>query len=476
MANNNNFNYEIPGGIIFLAWIFCWPVGLVLSVLNGISKQNRKRDMRWQREWDKHWEKYGQKWEQYGEKWENYGQQRQGQQQYGGTPGGQNYNYGNQNSRANTGRSAKKGKKMPGSFYAFVAGAVTSLFIAACGGINIIDTFFNNSYLDGDSLGLMLIFGLIGIAGLMGADSIKKRETRLQRIRAIIGNKKSVNLTKLATASKVDIKRIRKDVQRMIDKGEFGDAAYIDLGTNNFMRDPDAEPDSPEQFDYKTVYGDLFKDGKETEKKSDSADAEEKDEKKEKATDRDNFDSIISEIRRLNDEIEDAAVSDRIYKIEGHTKNIFNYVTEHPEAMPQIRTFMNYYLPTTLKLLESYSRIERMGVAGENMQKSKDNIEKTLDLLVVGFEQQIDKLFKNEFIDISSDIGVLEQMMQKDGLSGKSDFDVDAYMEKMRRENEAEAKAKAQSKPYTDGYSDTVSDEIGGFGGAASQLPEQKNG
>ncbi len=462
MANNNNFNYEIPGGIIFLAWIFCWPVGLVLSVLNGISKQNRKRDMRWRREWDKHWEKYGQQW--------------QGQQQSSGNPGGQSYNYGNQNSggfnNAADKKNAKKGKKMPGSFYAFVAGAVTSLFIAACGGIDVIDTFFNSSYLEGESLSLMLIFGLIGIVGLMGADSIKKRETRLQRIRAIIGNKKSVNLTKLATASKVDIKRIRKDVQRMIDKGEFGDAAYIDLGTNNFMRDPDAEPDSPEQFDYKTVYGDLFKDGKE--KKSDSANADEKDEKKEKTSDKDNFDSIISEIRRLNDEIEDAAVSDRIYKIEGHTKNIFNYVTEHPEAMPQIRTFMNYYLPTTLKLLESYSRIERMGVAGENMQKSKDNIEKTLDLLVVGFEQQIDKLFKNEFIDISSDIGVLEQMMQKDGLSGKSDFDIDAYMEKMRRENEAEAKAKAQTQSYTDGYSDTVSDEIGGFGGAAAQFPEQR--
>ncbi len=471
MANNNNFNYEIPGGIIFLAWIFCWPVGLVLSVLNGISKSNRKKDLRWRREWEKHWEKYGQTGG-YTRQQNQQNQQSQQWQQYGGQNYTSNQSSGSYGRAAQAqSKSAKKGKKMPGSFYAFAIGAVSSLFIAACGGIGVIDTLFNSSYLEMESLGLMLIFGLIGIAGLIGADSIKKRETRLQRIRAIIGNKKSVNLTKLATASKVDIKRIRKDVQRMIDKGEFGEAAYIDLGTNNFMRDPDAEPDSPEQFDYKTVYGDLFKD-KDKDKKSDSSETgESKDEKKEKTSDKDNFDSIISEIRRLNDEIEDPAVSDRIYKIEAHTKNIFSYVTEHPEAMPQIRTFMNYYLPTTLKLLESYSRIERMGVAGENMQKSKDNIEKTLDLLVVGFEQQIDKLFKNEFIDISSDISVLEQMMQKDGLSGKSDFDVDAYMEKMRRENEAEA----QTKAYTDGYSDNVSDEVSSLGGATAQFPQERN-
>ena len=146
----------------------------------------------------------------------------------------------------------------------------------------------------------------------------------------------------------------------------------------------------------------------------------------------------------MNDEIADETVSERIYRIEERTRNIFDYVTEHPEAMPQIRTFMNYYLPTTLKLLESYSRIERVGVAGENMKSSKEKIENILDLLVIGFEQQVDQLFRNESIDISSDISVLEKMMQKDGLNGKNDFDVSKFNE----------------------YSDDISDV---FGGAAAQ-------
>ena len=126
---------------------------------------------------------------------------------------------------------------------------------------------------------------------------------------------------------------------------------------------------------------------------------------------------------------------------------------------------MNYYLPTTLKLLESYSRIERVGVAGENMKRSKENIEKTLDLLVSGFERQVDQLFKNESIDISSDISVLEQMMQKDGLSGEGD--IAAFVEK---ETASETDEKTDK-----GYSDEISDDITAFGSAAAQkAPEQK--
>lgn len=123
--------------------------------------------------------------------------------------------------------------------------------------------------------------------------------------------------------------------------------------------------------------------------------------------------------------------------------------------MSQIRTFMNYYLPTTLKLLQSYSRIERVGVAGENMKRSKDNIEKTLDLLVIGFEQQVDQLFKNEYIDISSDISVLEQMMQKDGLD-KGDNDILSYI---------------GDEPVEE-FTDDIGDGFGS-GAAAQSLPKK---
>ena len=118
---------------------------------------------------------------------------------------------------------------------------------------------------------------------------------------------------------------------------------------------------------------------------------------------------------------------------------------------------MNYYLPTTLKLLESYSRIERVGVAGQNMQEAKDNIEQILDMLTVGFQQQFDQLFKAESLDITSDIEVLEQMMKKDGLSENTDFVI--------REKELEEVLHAASEDFSDDISDDLSEE----GGTAAQ-------
>jgi 5-bromo-4-chloroindolyl phosphate hydrolysis protein len=78
---------------------------------------------------------------------------------------------------------------------------------------------------------------------------------------------------------------------------------------------------------------------------------------------------------------------------------------------------MNYYLPTTLKLLHAYETLEKQGIKGENIMSAKQDIERVLDTLASGYEQQLDNLFKADAIDISADIDVLESMMEQDGLT-----------------------------------------------------------
>ena len=78
---------------------------------------------------------------------------------------------------------------------------------------------------------------------------------------------------------------------------------------------------------------------------------------------------------------------------------------------------MGYYLPTTLKILTAYEQFEEQGVRGENLQAAMRDIENILDHLVSGFERQLDLLFENDVLDISSDISVLESMLAKDGLT-----------------------------------------------------------
>ena len=135
----------------------------------------------------------------------------------------------------------------------------------------------------------------------------------------------------------------------------------------------------------------------------------------EAASSEDEFDKILKEIRQRDEEIQNEEVSAKIVKIEAITRNIFKFVEEKPEHKTQIRGFLNYYLPTTLKLLNSYAYFERQGIEGENIRAGKKNIEEILDMLIKGYEHQLDRLFEADTLSVESDISVLEQMLRRDG-------------------------------------------------------------
>lgn len=128
-------------------------------------------------------------------------------------------------------------------------------------------------------------------------------------------------------------------------------------------------------------------------------------------------DRALSEMRRLNDNIKDEKISAQIDRIEATTGKIFAHVLEHPEKKGQIRRFLNYYLPTTIKLLNAYDRMDDTGVGGENIDGTKGKIETMLDTIAAAFDKQLDALFQDEAMDISSDITVLEQLMAREGLT-----------------------------------------------------------
>ena len=130
----------------------------------------------------------------------------------------------------------------------------------------------------------------------------------------------------------------------------------------------------------------------------------------------------LDEMRRLNDSIQDAAISAQIERLSQVSDKIFQQVQKNPSQLPQIRKFMSYYLPTTLKLLENYADFEETGVSGENLSQAKSRIEATMDSIVVGFEHQLDELYRTDAMDIDSDIRVMETMLRRDTASVADDF------------------------------------------------------
>lgn len=126
----------------------------------------------------------------------------------------------------------------------------------------------------------------------------------------------------------------------------------------------------------------------------------------------------VEEMKRLDENIEDEKISQAIRKLEQTSQAIFQQVREAPEKLPQIRRFMDYYLPTTLKLLNAYDRMSSVGVGGENIDGTKERVEAIMDTIVAAFDKQLDGLFGAEALDVSADITVLETMLAREGLAG----------------------------------------------------------
>jgi uncharacterized membrane protein YgcG len=127
--------------------------------------------------------------------------------------------------------------------------------------------------------------------------------------------------------------------------------------------------------------------------------------------------AYLRQIKQANDAITDEKISVQITRMEVATDKIFRYIAKHPEDSPQIHKFMNYYLPTLLKLLDSYISLNEQGIKGEHISSTIENIEGILSTIANAFEKQLDNLFADDALDISTDIKVLENMLAQEGLT-----------------------------------------------------------
>ena len=290
--------------------------------------------------------------------------------------------------------SGKGGKGMwVGGLITLGAGVFTALIV-------LLGATAGGSLFDG-VLASAIVAAAVGIPGAVLTVVGNKNRNRAARFRsylAMVGDSRRADLDDLAAAIPTDYGQVRKDLETMLDEGFFP-GCYIDHGTRS-LTNPDekrkapragtAVPQSPPpttDADGRKVY------------------AEEK------------------RIRAINSRISDEYVTERMDRLETLTHNILSYVEEHPEKENEVRQFRNHYLPTSLKILESYARFERQGVDGENISAAMKDVEDIMDKLVSGFEKQLDALYAAEAMDVTTDISVLENMMNMEGLGPLSPFD-----------------------------------------------------
>lgn len=132
----------------------------------------------------------------------------------------------------------------------------------------------------------------------------------------------------------------------------------------------------------------------------------------------------LGEMARIYSSVKDKDVRQKINELMRITDKITQDAIADPADIPQIKKFMNYYLPTTIKLLNAYDRMSAQGIEGENLDRSMNNINEMLDQAIVAYKKRLDSLFENQALDIETDIEVMNRMLAREGLTGEKDFDL----------------------------------------------------
>lgn len=365
---NNNDSDLIYWIITIAAFVACWPIGLFLLFrkLNEGGRSSPKKQVQRQT-------------------------QRQPQRE-AARPAAP------QNPRA-------KLKAHPGRGFLFSGACAAGLF-GFCTLMQFLDTFPYAGLFGAlqECAPLFFLTG-IGAALMMWGNKLNRQNREFRKLLSMVGNRNAVDLESLAGAAGVSYDHVAETLQDMIDARLFGDYAFLDLAAGRLVLNSDGltQPEerpvrAPEPINLKK------------EKKSQPEEPQIRDE------------DLLRQIRAANDAIADPVMSAKIDRIEQITRRILTCQKEHPERASQLRSFLNYYLPTTLKILNSYAEMANQGIEGENISAAKQRIEAMMDKVVEGFEKQLDKLYAGDLLDITSDITVMEKMMAKDGLAGADPF------------------------------------------------------
>ena len=239
-----------------------------------------------------------------------------------------------------------------------------------------------------DMLPMLCFVG--GGGGVLWAGLRRRKQARLfRRYLAMIGKRRSVSIPTLAETVGKSEDKVFEDLDDMLNDGFFPQG-FLDYGSKRLVVSSSGVTDTR----------------RESKPQADKTQAN-----------KDEDNAILTEIRQINDAIQNEKLSRQIDRIGVITAKILEYQKATPEKAPQLHSFLSYYLPTTLKILRAYAKLEAQEVSGQNITSTMERIEGMMDKVVEGFEKQLDMLFQGDAMDITTDVEVLERMLAKDGLS-----------------------------------------------------------
>lgn len=316
-------------------------------------------------------------------------------------------------------------------------GKISSVLYTVFGGIGtgvtaILSVVFGlMALISGGTLGV-LGFGISAFIlavslGLLGTGSVQRnRLNRFKRYMKLIGGKTYCDIKQLAAQVGKSSKYVVKDLKKMIGRGMLPEGHLDDQGTCLMLDDKTYKQYLETKQAYTTnavaAASAVGSTASETGKVNSQEDAAQGSENQELMAMIDEGQEYIRKLRQLNDLIPGEVISDKLYRLERVITEIFDALKAQPEKKTKMRKFMDYYLPTTLKLVQTYADFDSVQIQGENITGAKQEIEKTLDTINAAFEKLLDDLFQDAAFDATTDAQVLQTLLAQEGLTEDEKF------------------------------------------------------
>lgn len=210
----------------------------------------------------------------------------------------------------------------------------------------------------------------------------------------------------LSEYSKIKMETVIRDLkkavaQKYIPQGHFGRKNLIFMTSDAVYNVYQEKP----AF-YDKYYGDLIEERARMEHRS-----------KEIQKIMDLGQSYIDRIHDTGNIIKDKKISYKLTQMEKIVAMIFHEVDVNPAQADKLGLFLDYYLPTTEKLLTAYVNIDQKQIKGKSLERTKKDIECALDTINKSFEGILEKFYQEQEMDIASDISAMEIIMKQDNFS-----------------------------------------------------------
>ncbi len=128
----------------------------------------------------------------------------------------------------------------------------------------------------------------------------------------------------------------------------------------------------------------------------------------------------VTKLKQMKDKIQNTDIRGKIININKTTDKIIKVLHKKPDKISSASKFLNYYLPVTIKILERYDEIEEQKLNSSSSRDFENKVNQMISNIEIAFDNQLNNLYNEEFIDTNAEIKVFEAMLKSDGLLGES--------------------------------------------------------